>query len=44
MNKLYVEQRDDGNWIVGRHVPLDSVIHAYLGGQTAESIANRFPC
>ena len=42
-NKQYVEQRDGGYWIVGRRVSLDSVIYAYLGGQTAESIAQSFP-
>jgi uncharacterized protein (DUF433 family) len=43
MAKQYVEQRDDGYWIAGRRVSLDSVIHAYLGGQTAEGIAQSFP-
>jgi uncharacterized protein (DUF433 family) len=43
MTKQYVEQRDEGYWIVGRRVSLDSVIYAYLGGQTAEGIAQSFP-
>lgn len=43
MTKKYVEQRDDGYWIVGRRVSLDSVVYAYLGGQTAEGIAQSFP-
>jgi uncharacterized protein (DUF433 family) len=43
MTKQYVEQRDDGYWIAGRRVSLDSIVHAYLGGQTAEGIAQSFP-
>jgi uncharacterized protein (DUF433 family) len=43
MNKQYVEQRDGGYWVIGRRVSLDSVVYAYLGGQTAESIAQSFP-
>jgi uncharacterized protein (DUF433 family) len=42
MNKQYVEQRDDGYWIAGRRVSLDSIVYAYLNGQTAESIAQSF--
>jgi uncharacterized protein (DUF433 family) len=43
MTKEYVEQRDGGYWVRGTRVSLDSVIHAFLGGQTAESIAQSFP-
>ncbi len=43
MTKQYVEQRDGGYWIAGRRVSLDSVVYAYLGGQTAEGIAQSFP-
>ncbi len=43
MSKQYVEQRDGGYWITGRRVSLDSIIYAYLAGQTAESIAQSFP-
>jgi len=43
MNKQYVEQRDGGYWISGRRVSLDSIIYAYIAGQTAESIAQSFP-
>ncbi len=43
MIKQYVEQRDGGYWITGRRVSLDSIIYAYLAGQTAESIAQSFP-
>ena len=43
MNKQYVEQRDGGYWVAGRRVSLDSIVYAYLAGQTAESISQSFP-
>ena len=43
MTKQYVEQRDGGYWIIGRRISLDSVVYAYIAGQTAESIAQSFP-
>jgi len=43
MSKLYVEQRDGGFWITGTRVSLDSIVYAFVGGQTAESIAQAFP-
>lgn len=39
----YVEQRQDGYWITGTRVSLDSIVYAFLSGQTAESIAQSFP-
>ena len=39
----YVEQRDGGYWLVGTRVSLDSLVYAFLGGQSAESIAQSFP-
>ncbi|MDP2935849.1 MAG: DUF433 domain-containing protein, partial [Dehalococcoidia bacterium] len=39
----YVEQRDRGYWVAGTRVSLDSIVYAFLGGQTAESIAQFFP-
>lgn len=39
----YVERRDDAYWISGSRVSLDSVVYAFLGGQTPESIAQSFP-
>lgn len=41
--KQYVEKRDSGYWLVGSRVSLDSVIYAFLSGQSAESIAQSFP-
>ncbi len=43
MNKQYVETRDGGYWIVGSRVSLDSVVYAFLSGQSPESIAQSFP-
>ena len=43
MNKQYVEQREDVYWVAGTRVSLDSIVYAFLEGQTAESIAQSFP-
>lgn len=43
MNKQYVEKIDDSYRIAGTRVSLDSVVHAFWHGQTAESIAQSFP-
>lgn len=43
MSGEYVEQRDGGYWVQGTRVSLDSIVYAFLGGQTAESIAQSFP-
>lgn len=41
--KRYVEQRDKGFWIEGTRVSLDSVVYAFLNGESPESIAQNFP-
>lgn len=43
MNREYVEQRDGGYQVVETRVSFDSIVYAFLGGQTAESIAQSFP-
>ena len=43
MIKEYVDKRDGGYWIVNSRVSLDSVVYAFLSGQSAESIAQSFP-
>jgi len=43
MSEQYVEKRDSEYWITGTRVSLDSVVYAFLQGQTAESIAQSFP-
>ena len=39
----YVEQRDGGYWIEGTRVSLDSIVHAFHAGDSAETIAQSFP-
>jgi uncharacterized protein (DUF433 family) len=39
----YVENRDGGYWISDARVSLDSVVYAFLSGQTAEAIGQSFP-
>src|SRR5262249_38014449 len=39
----YVDQRERSYWISGTRVSLDSVVYAFWGGQTPESIAQSFP-
>jgi hypothetical protein len=43
MAREYVEQRDRGYWVVGTRVSLDSVVYAFLRGNSAESISQSFP-
>jgi uncharacterized protein (DUF433 family) len=43
MSEQYVERREDGYWLVGSRVSLDSIVYAFIDGQTAESIAQSFP-
>ena len=43
MHTVYVEQREGGYWVANTRVSLDSIVYAFLAGQTAESIAQSFP-
>ncbi len=43
MGKEYVEQRDNGYWIAGSRVSLDSIVYAFLRGSSPESITQSFP-
>lgn len=44
MNKQYVEQRDQGYWVSGSRVSLESVIFAFLEGLSPETIVTEcFP-
>lgn len=42
MAKDYVEQHDEGYWITGTRVSLDSVVYAFLDGLSPESIVDSF--
>lgn len=39
----YVQQRDDGYWVSGTRVSLDSVVYAFRNGESPESVAQSFP-
>lgn len=43
MNSTCVEKRDNGYWVGSTRVSLDSIVYAFLNGQSAESIAQSFP-
>lgn len=43
MAASYVEQHEGAYRIAGTGVSLDSVVYAFLDGQTAEAIAQSFP-
>jgi uncharacterized protein (DUF433 family) len=41
--KRYISQRDGGYWIEGTRISLDSVVYAFLNGDSPENIAQNFP-
>jgi uncharacterized protein (DUF433 family) len=41
--KQYIEQRDQGYWIEGTRISLESVVYSFLDGESPESIAQNFP-
>lgn len=43
MNPIYVELTDGVYRLAGTRVSLDSLVYAYMSGQTAEAIAQAFP-
>lgn len=43
MSTEYVDQRDGAYNVSGTRVSLDSIVHAFISGQSAESIAQSFP-
>ena len=43
MAQGYIEQRDGGFYIRGTRVPLDSIVHQFRDGVSAESIRQAFP-
>lgn len=43
MSDTYIEQRDGAYVVVGTRVSLNSVVYAFLDGQSAEAIAQAFP-
>ena len=43
MSSDYVERRDDGYAVTGSRVSLDSIVYAFVSGESAESISQAFP-
>ena len=43
MSQDYVETRDGGYYVIGSRVSLDSIVYAFLAGQSAEAIGQAFP-
>ncbi len=43
MDNRYVEKRDEGFWIAGKRISLDSIVYAFRRGQSPESIRRSFP-
>jgi uncharacterized protein (DUF433 family) len=43
MAREYIEQRSGGYYIAGSRVSLDSVVYAFLRGESPEGIAESFP-
>ena len=43
MSDTYIEQRDGLYNVAGSRVSLDSIVYAFLSGQSAEAIAQAFP-
>lgn len=43
MSKEYIEQVKGAYRVAGSRVSLDSVVYAFLGGQSPESIVDSFP-
>src|SRR5947209_811913 len=43
MSDTYIEQRDGLYLVAGIRVSLDSIVYAFLSGQSAEAIAQAFP-
>jgi uncharacterized protein (DUF433 family) len=43
MSDVYIEQNDGVYTVAGSRVSLDSIVYAFLSGQSAEAIAQAFP-
>ena len=43
MSDSYIEQRDGAYVVAGSRVSLDSIVYAFLSGQSAEALAQAFP-
>src|SRR5919198_3418573 len=43
MSEAYIEQHENVYMVTGTRVSLDSIVYAFLSGQSAEAIAQAFP-
>ena len=43
VSEAYIEQRDGVHIVSGSRVSLDSIVYAFLSGQSVEAIAQAFP-
>jgi uncharacterized protein (DUF433 family) len=43
MDQAYVEKRDDGYWISGTRVSLESIVYTFRRGASPETIKSSFP-
>jgi uncharacterized protein (DUF433 family) len=43
MDNRYVEKRDEGFWIAGKRISLDSIVYAFRREQSPETIRRSFP-
>ena len=43
MPREYVEERNGGYYIAGSRVSLDSIVYAFRGGESPETIRQNFP-
>jgi uncharacterized protein (DUF433 family) len=43
MVREYIEQRNDGYYVIGSRVSLESVIYPFLDGASPETIVDEFP-
>jgi uncharacterized protein (DUF433 family) len=42
MAKEYIEERDDSYYVAGTRISLDSIVHAFLRGESPETMCQNF--
>jgi uncharacterized protein (DUF433 family) len=43
MAKDYIEKRSTGYYVIGTRIPIDTIVHAFLNGDSPETIRQSFP-
>lgn len=43
MAKDYIEKRETGYYVIGTRIPIDTIVTAFLNGDTPETIRSSFP-